>query len=362
MTSPPISVAVLGLGRWGEHLVRNLLAMPQTRVVAVGDPDLQRIAHIRQRLALPPEVQTFEQWEAVVALPDLQAVVVATPATTHDPIIRSALQRRLHVLSEKRMTLDTATCRDLCAQAAAQGVQLVVDHTYLFHPAVRAGQRAMAAGQVGQVRYGYASRTNLGPVRPDVNALWDLAIHDVSIFNHWLGQRPRWVAAWGQGWLQSAPTPQFPQGLDDVGWLRLGYPGPVEMMVHGSWLNPHKQRRLAVVGDRGSLVFDEMTPEHPLTFYGGQVQPSAGRFLPTALDHQPLPVPQGEPLRQVCAHFLDCIIQGQASSVSSGYTAADLVAVFQAADRSCQQGGQPVPVAYGDGDFDNGHAGDGVDA
>lgn len=333
-SSSPVKLVLCGLGRWGVHLLRNFLALPQAEVVGVVDTSPQRLAQIRAQFALPDAVRCYDHWPAALAIPGLEAVVVATPASTHYPMIKAALEQGLHVLSEKPMTLDPATSEELCGLAIAQNRQLMVDHTYLFHPVVQAGYDLCQQGSLGELRYAYATRTNLGPVRPDADALWDLAIHDIAILNHWLGQSPTQVLAWGNVWLQPAPQEQFPHGLRDVGWVRLIYPNAVEATIHVSWLNPDKQRRLGLVGDRGTLVFDEMHPTAPLTLYPGQLMPQGVYFQPEVAPPQPILVPQAEPLAQMCRHFLDTVQQQQPSAIASGQQAAGLVRVMAAIAQS----------------------------
>jgi predicted dehydrogenase len=316
--------------------LRNFLSLPEADVVAVVDASPHRLAQVRQQFSLPDSVQGYECWSTALATATLDAIVVATPASTHYPIIKAALEQRLHVLSEKPMTLDSASCAALCQLAAAQNRQLVVDHTYLFHPAVQRGHQLCQQQELGQLRYAYAARTNLGPVRPDVDAFWDLAIHDLSILNHWLGQRPSQVSAWGGLWLQPQAQPHFPSGLRDVGWVRLTYPNQVEATLHVSWLNSDKQRRLGLVGDRGTLVFDEMVQNSPLTLYRGTLANSDTGFVPDALAQQHLALSTAEPLACMCRHFLDCVQHNRPSALSSGQVATDLVQVMEAISQAAE--------------------------
>ena len=339
----PINLAIFGLGRWGTHLLRNFLALPEARVAALVDPDSQRLHELRDRFSLDETVACYHSWPQAMAHPGLDAVVIATPASTHYPMIAAALEAGLHALSEKPLTLESATSLALCQLAQAQQRQLMVDHTYLFHPAVQRGRELCQ--QLGPLRYGYATRTNLGPVRPDADALWDLAIHDVSIVNYWLDQRPTAVAAWGQTWLQPQTQQRFPSGLRDVGWLRLIYgsganPYPVVVTVHVSWANPDKQRRLALVGDRGTLVFDESLQSAPLTLHRGQFQTQTAPFVPNGPQVEELAVASTEPLKQMCAHFLDCVASNTPSPVSSGSMATDLVKIMEAISLAAETGRQ----------------------
>ncbi|MBW4461289.1 MAG: Gfo/Idh/MocA family oxidoreductase [Nodosilinea sp. WJT8-NPBG4] len=339
--SPPrlLNLAIFGLGRWGSHLLRNFLALPAARVVAIVDPDRQQLNELRDRFALGNTVTCYDNWPQAMAHPGLEAVVIATPASTHYPMIQAALKAGLHVLSEKPLTLDSDSSSALCQLATAQQRQLMVDHTYLFHPAVQRGRELCQ--QIGPLRYGYAARTNLGPVRPDADVFWDLAIHDISILNYWLGQSRLSVAAWGSVWLQTSAAAT----LRDAGWLRLMYPNPVgyaplEVMVHVSWANPDRQRRLALVGDRGTLVFDESPQAHPLTLYSGHFQRQGPPFVPNSLAAEAVAIAPLEPLQQMCAHFLDCVADNVPSPISAGPMATDLVKVMEAIAIAAETGQQ----------------------
>lgn len=335
----PLNLAIFGLGRWGNHLLRNFLALPAARVVAIVDPDQQRLDELRDRFALGNTVACYDDWPQAMAYPGLEAVVIATPASTHYPMIQAALKAGLHVLSEKPLTLDSHRSAALCQLANTQQRQLMVDHTYLFHPAVQRGRELLP--QLGPLRYGYAARTNLGPVRADADVFWDLAIHDISIVNHWLGQNPLAVAAWGPVWLQTKAEIK----LRDAGWLRLMYPNPagykpLEVMVHVSWANPDRQRRLALVGDRGTLVFDESPQAHPLTLHSGYFQTHETPFVPSSLRAEAVAIAPLEPLQQMCAHFLDCVANNRPSPISAGPMAVDLVRVMEAIAIAAETGQQ----------------------
>lgn len=197
-----IKLAIIGVGRWGVHLLRNFLEHPQVSVVAVVDPNQDNLTAVKQQFDLDENVLLTTEWETVKQIAGLSAVAIATPATTHYGLIKDSLQHGYHVLAEKPLTLDPEECRELCQLAEYQQLILMVDHTYLFHPAVEKGQTVVQSGQLGDLRYGYATRTHLGPVRQDVDALWDLAIHDLAIFNTWLGKLPIQVQATGTVWLQ----------------------------------------------------------------------------------------------------------------------------------------------------------------
>lgn len=345
-----IKIAVVGVGRWGVHLLRNFQQHPRAEVVAVVDDSLERLAAVKQQYHLDDSVLLITEFSALKQVEGLDAVVIATPANTHYSLINDALSWGYHVLAEKPLTLNPAECQELCQFAEKQQRQLMVDHTYLFHPAVERGKAVVQSGQLGELRYGYAARTHLGPVRQDVDALWDLAIHDIAIFNTWLNQIPIQVQATGTVWLQqnsgeisshSSPVVHQPQALSDLVWVTLTYPNNFQAYIHLCWLNPDKQRRLGVVGSRGSLIFDEMSIS-PLTLLQGEFERRGTQFIPTNQTQQVLELQTAEPLRQVCNSFINCILENTPSEISSGWVGTQLVQILAAVTESLKDGGKPV--------------------
>ncbi|MEH2044722.1 Gfo/Idh/MocA family protein [Nostoc sp.] len=342
-----IKIAVIGVGRWGVHLLRNFLVHPQVNVVAVVDPHPERLAAVKQQFNLDENVLLTTQWQNLKTVPGLTGVAIATPATTHYALIKNALQQGYHVLAEKPLTLNPAECRELCHLAEQHHLILIVDHTYLFHPAVERGKSVVQAGKLGDLRYGYATRTHLGPVRQDVDALWDLAIHDIAIFNAWLGQIPVQVQATGTVWLQGAEVSpctdsHLPQSLADLVWLTLTYPDGFQAYIHLCWLNPDKQRRLGIVGSLGSLIFDEMSISSPLTLLYGEFEQQGNQFIPVNQRQIALELEPGEPLGRVCSSFVVSIRKNTPSEVSSGWVGTELVEILAALTLSLSQGGKPV--------------------
>lgn len=341
MTHDKTGIAILGAGRWGVHLIRNFLTHPQAHVLAVVDPHQERLSACRERFKLDANVVLATDWSAVRQLPGLEAVVIVTPAVTHYPLIADALQLGYHVLAEKPLTLNHTEALELCQLAAQRQRQLVVDQTYLFHPAVKQGKTVIQDGKLGELRYGYAARTHLGPVRSDVDAMWDLAIHDIAIFNSWLSATPIEVQATGTVWLQGAAE----QGLRDLVWVTLTYPNGIRVFIHLCWLNPDKQRRLCLVGNQGTLIFDELQSEAPLTLQTGQFQETpAGLYTPTNQSREIISLSAEEPLARVCGHFLDCIQKNQSSEIAPGEVGAQLVQILSCLNESLVQGGQAVKV------------------
>jgi predicted dehydrogenase len=330
-----IGMAMFGAGRWGTHLLRNFLQHPNARVIAVVDPVQENLDAAAERFQLDDRVFLTTQWQDALELTGLEAVAIATPAATHNTLITAALKQGLHVLAEKPLTLNLAEAIQLCQLAEQQQRQLVIDHTYLFHPAVQRGREFIQAGKLGGLRYGYATRSHLGPVRSDVDALWDLAIHDIAILNDWLAEKPCWVQANGSAWLQSE--------VADVVWATLTYPSGFRATIHLSWLNPDKQRRLCVVGEKGGLILDELSAD-ALTVQWGEIDRQGDSFKPINQGHEVICLPKDEPLKNVCHHFLDCICHNQSSAISPGGLGAGLVQVLVALSESMNQGGREISL------------------
>lgn len=352
-----IKLAVIGVGRWGVHLLRNFLAHPQVSVVAVVDPHLEKLTAVKEKFNLDNNVLLTTDWQSIKEISGLTAVAIATPATTHYSLIKDAIHQGYHVLAEKPLTLDPEECRELCELAEYEQLILMVDHTYLFHPAVVKGQAVLQTGQLGELRYGYATRTHLGPVRQDVDALWDLAIHDIAIFNTWLGMLPVKVQATGTVWLQedrevgansdSMTRLTTSQGLSDLVWVTLTYPHNFSAYIHLCWLNPDKQRRLGIVGSQGSLIFDEMSSVSPLTFIHGEFTKEGNLFIPINQQQEVLEIEKAEPLARVCDRFINCVIENTPSLISSGWVGRELVEILSALTTSLHQGGKSIRISNG---------------
>ena len=362
LMSNKIGIAVVGVGRWGSHLVRNFCQHPQTQLVAVVDGHLERLQAVKEQFNLDSRVTLTTDWAEVRDMPEIQAVAIATPASTHYALIKDALNLGHHVLAEKPLTLDPGECVELCQLAERQQRQLMVDHTYLFHPAVQRGQEAIAS--LGTLRYGYSARTHLGPVRSDVDALWDLAIHDLCIFNSWLGETPTQVQATGKIWLQPSSKDSdtrdshenrgnqlFPQGLADFVNVTMTYENGFQAFIHLCWFNPDKQRRLCVVGSQGTLIFDEMSPDAPLMIQHGSVENCGEKWQPVGQRSEVISLPPGEPLRQVCDRFVDIITNRDRPNknfpISSGWLGAELVQILTALSESLNQGGVAIEIGQG---------------
>jgi len=336
-----IGVAVVGAGHWGPHLVRNFNDHLSSNTLWVVDQAENRRKAIGERF---PSVALSSDIEDSLADDRVDAVVVATPTSTHSGLVKRALEAGKHVLVEKPITNSLQDAAALCRLAETQDRVLMVGHVFLFNPAIRAAKDYIDAGDLGQVEYLSMTRTNLGPVRTDVNAAWDLASHDISIANYWLGAAPDAVSASGGSWVN--------EGVQDAVFATLRYPNGVVVHIEASWLNPRKRRLISVIGAERMLTVDDMDLNEPLRLYDkgvvgveSEITDTFAGFRSQIREGQVLipHVTTGEPLRAECDSFLDRI-RGAVGHLSDGWAGAEVVAVLEAIDRSMANHGAQQEV------------------
>jgi predicted dehydrogenase len=331
-------VALLGHGYWGPNLARNLHLRLGRSWVACVDPDPARRAEVAHRY---PWLQVLADPAAVLADPEVDALVIASPARTHAPLVQEALAAGKHVLVEKPLALATVEATALAEQADRAGLVLMVGHTFEYNPAVTRMRALLEAGELGDLWYLHSQRVNLGRIQRDVNALWSIGPHDVSIANYLVGAAPRWVAARGARYLHA--------DVEDVVFATLGYDGDVLAHLHVSWLDPSKLRRTTVVGSRRMVVFDDLDSEAKLRVYDKGADPvAAGGFgeFQFRLRRGDLHVPRTdltEPLALELDHFLECCATG-ARPRTDGWNGVRVVATLEAAQLSLDKGGIQVDV------------------
>jgi predicted dehydrogenase len=334
-----IGVAVLGAGEWGPNLIRNFHNKQTSEVVWVIDRDSARLDEVHARY---PDVQLGEDANQALCDPSVQAVVVATPTSTHYALAKEALERRKHVLVEKPLTTEVKQGLGLLELATSQRLVLMVGHVFVYNLGIRKVKEYLDAEHLGKVYYVTMVRTNPGPIRLDVNAAWDLAAHDLSIVNYWLDAEPLSVSAIGGTWINP--------GIEDAVFASLRYPQGVLVNVHASWLNPRKARNITVVGEKRMLTFDDMNLDEPLRIYHKDL--TDRRTRPTYVDSFTsfrASVPEGEitvpkvpfrePLAAQCAHFLDCIVSGK-EPLTGGREGIAVVRALEAVQRSIRAGGR----------------------
>lgn len=334
-------VAIVGCGYWGINYVRVFSELSQTQVVAVCDQRAERLQEVGRRF---PGLDLTTDVAEVLRRDDVDAVVVATPATKHYEVARASLMAGKHVLVEKPITMQADHAKDLVSLAEDRGLTLMVGHIFLYNAGIKLVKGSLNHDEASRVYYLYARRSNLGPIRQDVNALWDLAPHDVSIFNYLLDSTPSWVSATGSKVLQSC--------CEDVGFISLGYPGGVIGHIHVSWVDPNKVREVVVVSNDKRIVFDDVKTMEQVRIFEKGIAPgevdapsSYGefRFLIRDGDIISPRVQASEPLKDQCLHFVECINQNK-RPFTDGQAGLEVVQVMQAIDRSLAQNGAPVQV------------------
>lgn len=330
-----IGIGLIGYGHWGPNHARIFNNNEfESRVVAVADSDERRLQAAEK---LIPFVTTTRDHRGVLEHPEVEAVVIATPLTTHYGLVKEALLAAKDVLVEKPLCYKAQEAQELCDLADELDRILMCGHIFLFNAGISRLRQYIENGTLGRIYYMAATRTNLGPLRTDVNALYDLGSHDVSIFHYLLDSRPLEATAWGEAYLQ--------RDLEDVAFACLEYPNRALCHMHVSWLNPRKERTLVVVGDQKMAVWNDMDPLESIRLYdkGLMQEPyydSFGQFQLVLRDADVLipKVPAVEPLLAQDKHFLECVRERK-TPLTDGAFARDVVVALEAMQRSLRKGG-----------------------
>jgi len=332
-----MKVGLIGFGYWGPNLARNFYNHGQTSLVRIAEIDPQRCAAARE---LYPGVDIVDDAALVTGATDLDAVAIATPVRFHFELALAALQSGKHVWVEKPMTSNSDQARQLLDTAGAKRLTIVVGHTFLFHGAVQEIKRAVQAGELGELFYYDSVRVNLGLFQHDVNVIWDLAPHDLSIMDYILGPDVQAIAATG-----SAHFGEF----EDVGYLTVTYPNNLLAHIHVNWLSPVKVRKTLLGGSKSMVVWDDLSADEKIKVYdrGVDIVNPEGRYqLLASYRMGPMYSPthkRHEPLQAEVTHFVECVNSGQ-TPINSGESGLRIVRMLEASDKSLRGGGALVPL------------------
>jgi predicted dehydrogenase len=332
-----IRVGVIGCGYWGPNLIRNFAGCPLTELAAACDASPRRLEAVGRT---NPHLRLVGSVDELLELP-LDAVAIATPVSTHYPLAKRCLEAGLHVLVEKPLAANVREANSLVDLASRLGRALMVDHTYLFSNPVRRIKQLVDGGELGDLYYVDSVRINLGLFQHDVNVIWDLAPHDLSIVDYVLGGEPRSISAWGCG--------HADPGIEDIAYVNVDYGDCLQANFHVNWLSPVKVRQMIFAGSRKSLIYNELNTTEPIKVYdrGIDLGEDAEELRRVMVSYRTGDVwsphvEPGEPLQAVVTHFAECARDGS-DPVSDGRLGLRVVRLLESATRSIRaQGGRVV--------------------
>ena len=335
-----LRVGVVGAGYWGPNLIRNFLLVPNAAVVAVADAQESRRKFIADRY---PAVRIHADALEMAAGDHIDAVVISTPVSTHHPLAKAALQAGKHVLIEKPMCASSAECDDLIALAQARGLTLMVDHTFLYNGAVKKIRELVQSGEIGDVLYFDSVRVNLGLFQHDVNVLWDLAPHDLSIMDAIMGPKATSVSAVGQS--------HFGRPQANIAYMTVSFGETAIAHFHVNWLAPVKVRMTLIGGSKQMIVYDDTEPSEKIKIYdkgvtitSNNVEEIHKTLVQYRTGDMRAPRLDGtEALYLVAREFVDSIREKR-TPLTDAASGRRVVAILEAADQSMKMGGQPVKL------------------
>ncbi len=332
-------IGIIGSGYWGPNLIRNFQNLPESQVAAVCDLSSRRLNHARELL---PDTFLTEDVNELLNPELIDAAVISTPTKTHYALAKQALERGLHTFVEKPLATSANQGQELIDLAEKNGVILFVGHLFLYNAAVNKLKDLVSTGELGNLCYISSSRLNLGPIRQDVNALWDLAPHDIYIILELISETPVGVNCQGLAYLNSK--------VHDVCSLTLHFEHRRMATIHVSWLNPNKTRLMTVVGEKKMAIYDDMEPLEKIKIYDKRIE--APRYTDSFGEFQfsfrygdtSCPwLEQSEPLKLECQHFLDSVVSGEQPK-TDGKNGLDVIKVLSAASTSLHEQGGYVQV------------------
>ena len=334
-----ITFGVIGCGQWGPNYIRVFTSLPGSKVIVAADTSRARLDALKVQ---HPTVHFTREANEILHDESIAAIVISTPTQTHWGLAKEALEAGKHVLVEKPMCAHSVEAEELIRVARKQNKILMVGHTFLFNNGILKLKELLKFGDLGKIYYVNSTRTNLGPIRTDVNAVYDLASHDVSIMNFLLEALPTEVSAVGKDFLQ--------KGVEDLAFISLRYPDDILGRIHVSWLDPRKVREITIVGDKKMVTFDDLALQGPVQIYDKRVVRETfyedyGHFQLLAREGD-ITIPRvmlEEPLKNQARYFLSCILKGTIE-VSDGQQGLQVVRVLEAIQKSLKAGGAAVRV------------------
>jgi predicted dehydrogenase len=300
----PVRIGVVGLGYWGPNLARNFDTLPGSQLAWVCDGSPKQLEAFRGRF---PQARETTELDELLDDPNLDAVAIATPVPTHARLARRVLEAGKHVFVEKPLAQSVDDAEEVLTAARRSGRTLMVGHLLEYHPGIERLKVLVQSGELGKVHYIYGNRLNLGKLRADENALWSLGAHDVSVLLWLTEEEPIECNAHGESYMR--------EGIEDVVFCYLRFPSGLAAHLHLSWLDPHKERRFTVVGSKRMATFDDMAFEQKLTVYDKGFDQQGfegyGEYIARSGDVWSPQIPNDEPLRLECQHFIERVLSGE---------------------------------------------------
>ncbi len=334
-----IRAAVVGCGYWGPNLIRNFAEIGAFRLTACCDSDRERLELIGRRY---PNVDLETEVQRLLDRRDIDAVAIATPVSTHHALAKQALLAGKHVLLEKPMARTVAEAEDLIETAARQERVLLVDHVFVYTGAVQKIKQLIESGDLGRIYYYDSVRVNLGLFQHDVNVIWDLATHDLAIFDYLMDREPLAVSAIGLSHIDHQP--------ENIAYITCYYPNDIIGHLHVNWLAPVKVRRILIGASRKMIIYDDLEPSEKVKVYEAGVDaiPNEDRLLQARIGYRmgDVHIPQldrTEALRRVCEHFARCIVNGD-TPLTDGAAGLRVLRILDAAGRSVEFRGREIPL------------------
>ncbi|PIR66442.1 MAG: oxidoreductase [Parcubacteria group bacterium CG10_big_fil_rev_8_21_14_0_10_36_14] len=326
----PLKIAIIGAGYWGKNLIRNAASSASVSLVYVCDLDLRLLERARSNF---PFIKTTCDSEDIFKAKDIEAVFIATPVVSHYKLAKRALESSKHVFVEKPMTETSAEARELIELAKKNNLLLHVDHTFIYTGAVRKIKELINADELGEIRYIDSERINLGLIQPDVNVIYDLAVHDLSIFNYILKEKPMSVAAFGKSYVtQNRENP-----VEEMAHIHLEYPSGTMAHIHIGWLSPVKIRKMLIGGSKKMVLYNDIEPTEKVKVYDHGADLDFKSETPSDVIYRSGDVyipalERSEALAIEISHFADCAVNGK-PSLTGGEEGYEVVRILEATQK-----------------------------
>lgn len=327
--SNTIKVGVIGCGYWGPNLIRNFFSLENCIVKTVSDLKEQNLSKIR---LIYPKINTSKDYKEIINDGEIDAVAIATPVFTHYKLAKETLLAKKHVLIEKPMASSVAECEDLIKIARENNLILMVDHTFLYTRTVNKIKELIDKGHIGKILYFDSERINLGLIQPDINVIWDLATHDISIMNYFFNKKAISVSA--------VASKHINKKVEEMAHLTVKYEGDLIGHIHVSWLSPVKIRKILIGGSKKMILWDDISPSEKLKIYDKGVDIDLTKETPQTPIYRSgdvfIPkIDEEEALKVECDHFLECISKNK-KPLTDGENGLDVVRILEASNKAIQ--------------------------